>query len=187
MSVTGRTKLKLPPKIKSKLVKYQRRIWVVKLVEGLCAAALGLVLSWIVVFLLDRFYDTTAFQRTVILLVGTVGLALWLPYVCHRWVWKSRRLEQVARMLKVNHPRLGDYLLGIIELVHDSNFENNSEALTRAALVQAEKETADKDFVNDVPYAKHRRWAVIAGIPLLLALVAWLSVQRPAAMRLHVG
>ena len=178
MSATGRTKLKLPPKIKSKLVKYQRRIWVVKLVEGLCAAALGLVLSWIVVFLLDRFYDTTAFQRTVILLVGTVGLALWLPYVCHRWVWKSRRLEQVARMLKVNHPRLGDYLLGIIELVHDSNFENNSEALTRAALVQAEKETADKDFVNDVPYAKHRRWAVIAGVPLLLALVAWLSVPE---------
>ena len=113
MSATGRTKLELPPKMKSKLVKYQRRIWVVKLVEGLCAAALGLILSWIVVFLLDRFYDTTAFQRTVILLVGTIGLALWLPYVCHRWVWKSRRLEQVARMLKVNHPRLGDYLLGI--------------------------------------------------------------------------
>ena len=178
MSATGRAKLKLPPKIKSKLVQYQRRIWVVKLVEGLCAAALGLVLSWIVVFMLDRFYDTTAFQRTVILLGGTVGLALWLPYVCHRWVWKSRRLEQVARMLKVNHPRLGDYLLGIIELVHDSNFENNSEALTRAALAQAEKETADKDFVNDVPYAKHRRWAVIAGVPLLLALVAWLSVPE---------
>lgn len=181
MSATGRGKLELPPNMKSKLVKYQRRIWAVKLVEGLCAAALGLILSWMVVFLLDRFYDTTAFQRTAILLIGTIGLAVWLPYVCHRWIWKSRRLEQVARMLKVNHPRLGDYLLGIIELVHDSDFENNSESLTRAALAQAEQETEKKDFSKDVPYAKHRRWAMIVGAPLLIALVAWLSVPEASA------
>ncbi len=181
MSATGKTRLELPPTMKSKLVKYQRRIWTVKLVEGLCAAALGLVLSWMVVFLLDRFYDTTAFQRTVILLTGTIGLAIWFPLVCHRWIWKSRRLEQVARMLKVNHPRLGDYLLGIIELVHDSDFENNSESLTRAALAQAEQETAKKDFSNDVPYARHRRWAMIAGFPLLIALVAFLSVPEASS------
>lgn len=176
MSAIEEARLELPPKMKSKLVKYQRRIWTVKLVEGLCAAALGLVLSWMIVFLLDRFYDTTALQRTVILLTGTIGLAIWLPLVCHRWIWKSRRLEQVARMLKVNHPRLGDYLLGIIELVHDSNFENNSESLTRAALAQAERETENKDFSSDVPYAKHRRWALIAGIPLLIAAITFLSV-----------
>ncbi len=176
MSATGRAKLELPPNVKAKLVKYQRRIWAVKLVEGLCAAALGLILSWMVVFLLDRFYDTTAFQRTAILLVGTIGLAIWLPLVCHRWIWKSRRLEQVARMLKVNHPRLGDYLLGIIELVHDSNFENNSESLTRAALAQADERTKKQNFSNDVPYARHRRWAMIAGAPLLIALVTWMAV-----------
>ena len=178
MSATGKTRLELPPRMKSKLVRYQRRIWMVKLVEGLCAAALGLVLSWMVVFLLDRFYDTTVLQRTVILLTGTIGLAIWLPLVCHRWIWKSRRLEQVARMLKINHPRLGDYLLGIIELVHDSNFENNSESLTRAALAQAEEETAEKDFSNDVPYARHKRWAMIAGAPLLIALITCLIVPE---------
>lgn len=181
MSATEKARLELPPNMKAKLVKYQRRIWTVKLVEGLCAAALGLTLSWMVVFLLDRFYDATAVERTVILLTGTIGLAIWLPYVCHRWIWRSRRLEQVARMLKVNHPRLGDYLLGIIELVHDSNFENNSESLTRAALAQAERETADKDFSNDVPHARHRRWAMLAGVPLLIALVAWLAVPDASA------
>jgi len=178
MSATEKARLELPPNMKSKLVKYQRRIWMVKLVEGLCAAALGLVLSWMIVFLLDRFYDTSAIERTVILLTGTIGLAVWLPYVCHRWIWKSRRLEQVARMLKINHPRLGDYLLGVIELVHGSNFDNNSESLSRAALAQAERETADKDFSKDVPYAKHRRWALIAGIPLLLALITSLAVPN---------
>ena len=48
MSVTGRTKLKLPPKIKSKLIKYQRRIWMVKLVEGVVRGG-----TW-VGFVLDR-------------------------------------------------------------------------------------------------------------------------------------
>ena len=181
MSATGRARLELPPKMKSKLVEYQRRIWMVKLVEGLCAAALGLVLSWMVVFTLDRFYDTTAIQRTLILLAGTIGLAIWLPYVLHRWIWKSRRFEQVAKMLKVTHPRLGDYLLGIIELVHDSDFENNSESLTRAALAQAERETAKKDFSQDVPYARHRSWAIIAGIPLLVAAIVWMSVPAAGA------
>ena len=161
--------LQIPPQLEAKLVKFRRQIWRIKLIEGICGAAFGLLISYLIVFTLDRFYDTSHLLRIGLLVTGTLGLAVWLPWVCHRWIWGSRRMEQVAKMLKVNHPRMGDYLLGIIELVNHNDFDGNSESLTRAALAQADRQTANKDFSNDVPYPKHRRWALIAGVPLLLA------------------
>ena len=171
--------LQLPDRIRGKLEQFRRRIWFIKLAEGLCAAAFGLLASYLVVFGLDRFMNTGAGLRSAILLTGSMGLAIWFPLVCHKWIWNSRRLEQVARMLKVRHPRLGDYLLGIIELVHSDGNDGRSDALCRAALAQADRETADRDFANDVPHPRHRRWAIVAAVPLTLAITALLLV--PAA------
>ena len=164
--------LKIPDRMRSKLERYQRKIWTVKLIEAVCAAVFGLLISYLAVFVLDRFFDTTALTRTAILIVGSIGWALWLPWMFHRWVWKSRRLEQVARMLKTKHPRLGDYLLGIIELVNNRSFEGTSESLCRAALAQADRETAERDFSDAVPRPKHIGWAMVAAVPLVLAGLA---------------
>ena len=153
--------LKIPDRMRSKLQRYQRKIWTVKLIEAACAAVFGLLVSYLAVLVLDRFYDTTAVVRASILIVGSVGWALWLPWMFHRWVWKSRRLEQVARMLKTKHPRLGDYLLGIIELVNNRSFEGTSESLCRAALEQADRETAERDFSDAVPHPKHLQLSLI--------------------------
>ena len=174
--LTNETGLQIPDQMRERLEKFQRQVWTVKLIEGICAAIFGLLVSWLLVFVLDRFYDTSAIARLTILLVGSIGLAIWLPWMCHRWIWKSRRLDQVARMLKVNHPRLGDYLLGIIELVNNDSFEGSSESLCRAALAQADQETARRDFSNAVPHPRHRRWLWITAGPLVLALAALLLV-----------
>ena len=128
----GSRSLQLPEQVADKLRRFQRRVRFVKLIEGACAAIFGLCVSFLVLFALDRFIDTSQFQRGLILLVGSLGLAVWFPLVCHRWIWRSRRLEQVARILKFKHPRLGDYLLGIIELVHSDGTDGRSEALCRA-------------------------------------------------------
>ena len=164
--------LKIPDRMRGKLQRYQRKIWTVKLIEASCAAVFGLLVSYLAVLVLDRFYDTPAVVRAAILIVGSIGWALWLPWMFHRWVWKSRRLEQVARMLKTKHPRLGDYLLGIIELVNNRSFEGTSESLCRAALEQADRETAERDFSDAVPRPKHIGWAMVAAVPLVLAMLA---------------
>ena len=163
--------LQLPENLRSKLERYQRAIWWVKLTEGFAAAVFGLLLSYLVVFALDRVIDTTAWWRGAILITGSLGLAVWFPLVCHKWIWKSRRLEQVARFLKIKHPRLGDYLLGIIELVHSEDRGNTSVALCAAALKQADERTADREFVGDVPNPKHKTWLGIAAVPLALGAV----------------
>ena len=172
-------KLELPEQTKSKLLEFRRRVWTVKLIEGVCAALFGLLLSYLLVLVLDRFLDTSAWLRGAILVTGSLGLAVWFPWVCHRWVWRSRRMEQVARMLKITHPRLGDYLLGIVELVQTPDLQGTSESLCRAALAQADRETRDKDLRDAVPFPRHRQWLWTAAMPLGLMVLALLLV--PAA------
>jgi hypothetical protein len=171
--------LELPSGIRTKLEDFRRRVWAVKLAEGVLAAVFGLVLSYIFVFVLDRFWDTPAWLRAAILVAGTVGLAIVLPYTWHRWVWRTRRLEAVARVLRRRFHRLGDQLLGIVELVHSAPKHQQSEALCRAALKQVDEETRNVDFAGAVPNPRHRRWAWAAGIPLAIALAALIII--PAA------
>ena len=174
-----KSNIQLPDRMRNKLKQFQKRVWFIKLAEGLLAAAFGLLVSYLLVFVLDRFFDTTALVRTVILIVGSLGLGVWFPLVCHKWIWKSRRLEQVAKLLKYKFPRLGDHLLGIIELVNNHQESSRSEALTRAALAQVDEETENRDFSNAVPKPKHVRWTLIAGVPAVIAAAAMLLV--PAA------
>ena len=171
--------IEIPDRMRDKLTSFQKQVWIIKLAEGLLAAAFGLLVSYLLVFTLDRFFDTPALVRAAILVVGALGLGVWFPLVCHKWIWKSRKLEQVARLLKYQFPRLGDRLLGIIELVNNDEESHRSEALTRAALAQVDEETKDREFNNAVPHPLHVRWAFIAGIPAVITMAAMIWV--PAA------
>jgi len=173
--------IQIPDRMRNKLAKFQKKVWIIKLAEGLLAAAFGLLVSYLLVFVLDRFFDTSVFVRAAILIVGAIGLGVWFPLVCHKWIWKSRKLEQVARLLKYKFPRLGDHLLGIIQLVNNEQESHRSEALTRAALAQVDEETKDRDFGDAVPNPKHVRWALIAGVPALIALAALVLVPTAAS------
>jgi hypothetical protein len=83
--------LSLPPVLEGKLADFRRRVWYVKLAEGLLAAVFGLALSYVLVFALDRFMETPGWLRLSILLVGSIGLGITLPLKWHRWVWQQRQ------------------------------------------------------------------------------------------------
>lgn len=171
--------LELPPGMRAKLEDFRRRVWIVKVAEGALAALFGILLSYLVVFFLDRVWDTPAALRLLILLVGAAGLGLWFPWKCHRWVWNTRGLEQVARLLRHRFPRLGDQLLGIIELAHSELEQERSETLCRAAMRQVDQATHDKDFAAAVPHPRHRQWAWAVAVPAIVVLLALALV--PAA------
>ena len=57
----------LPPILESKLSEFRKRVWIIKLTEGLLAAVFGLVLSYVLVFVLDRFMETPAWLRGALL------------------------------------------------------------------------------------------------------------------------
>lgn len=175
-----RTDLPLPPVLEAKLAAFRRRVWVIKLAEGLLAAVFGLAVSYAVVFVLDRFMETPAWLRAALMLAGAAVLGLGLPLTWHRWVWRQRRLEDAARLLRRTFPRLGDQLLGIVELTHMESL-GRSERLVQAAMAQAAEQVKDVSFENAVPEDRHRAWAWRAGAVAALVVVVFAVV--PAAAR----
>ena len=77
-------------------------------------------------------------------------------------------------------PRLGDQLLGIVELAHQESGTGRSERLVEAAMLQAEDAVQDLDFSDAVPQAHHRRWAV-AAIGACALIVAGFVIINDAA------
>ncbi len=177
---SAKQRIDLPDGMRSKLESFRRRVWWIKIGEGVLAGLAGLLLSYALVFVLDRFWDTSAGLRTTILILGSLGLGIAFPLKFHRWVWGTRQLEQVARLLRHKMPRLGDQLLGIVELAHaEVDDERCSPALLRAAVNQVDRDIAKRDFKDAVPNPKLRRWSLAAAA--LAAIVIAAFVIMPAA------
>src|SRR4051794_8128306 len=107
-------RLELPASLQEQMCAFRRRVWVVKSIEAAAGAAFGVLVAYLATFLLDRFFDTLAGVRLGIFAAAALGCAL-VPLALHRWIWRQRRLEQLARLLSRTHPRIGDQLLGVIE------------------------------------------------------------------------
>ena len=131
MSLHG---LHLPDATRQRLESFQRQVWLVKIAEGVLAGLFGLLMSYLAVFVIDRFIDTSAILRGALLVAGSIGMAVLFPLKCHRWIWRTRRMEQVAILLKHKFPGLGDQLLGIVELAHSEKDLGSSKTLAQAAL-----------------------------------------------------
>ena len=171
-------RVSLPPRMTDALKQYQKRVWGIKLAEGALAAIFGLVVSYLVVFGLDRLVDTPAPLRGVILAVGMVGMVVLFPIKYHNWVWQHRRLDGVARLLRHKFPRLSDHVLAIVELARSDSDQSSSPTLIEAAMRQVDDEVAKHNLGDAVPHPRHLRWAWAAGIPLILMVVGMLVVPE---------
>ena len=154
-------RLELPESLRTQMFGFRRRLWGIKLIEAGCGAAFGILVAYLVTFLLDRVWDTPANVRSAIFVAALVGCAL-VPVALHRWIWRRRRLDQLARLLSRTHPSIGDQLLGIIELVDSESEQARSLALCEAAIEQVAEKAQARDFSDAIPNPKHRRRAVLA-------------------------
>ena len=171
----------LPPRMKAALEQYQKRVWTIKLAEGALAAIFGILVSYIIVFCLDRVFDTPTLLRVLILVVGMVGMVFLLPMKYYNWVWKHRQLDGVARLLKQKFPRFGDHVLGIVELARNREDQLSSPTLVEAAMRQVDAEVAKHNLADAVPNPRHRHWAWAAALPLVLVVIG--AVVIPATSR----
>ena len=124
--------LPLPPRLQGTLERFRERLWSIKIAEGALAGVLGLGVSYLFVFVLDRFIDTPAWLRASLLIAGFAFPALGLPLLWHRWVWRQRTLGDAARYLKRRYPKIGDELLGIVELAHHHPGDQSQTLITAA-------------------------------------------------------
>ncbi|HIM28661.1 MAG TPA: hypothetical protein EYG57_03795, partial [Planctomycetes bacterium] len=154
--------VEIPSGMQSKLSAFQRRVWIIKVAEGVLAALCGLIISYILVFALDRVFDTPAILRGVLLALGAAGLGIFVPLKCHRWVWCTRKMEQVARLIGRSFPLFGDQLLGTIELARNETEQRRSPTLIRAAIAQVDEVVQQRDLNEAIPKPRHWHWAAAA-------------------------
>ncbi len=151
----SQTRLQIPTSLSDQLLAFRRRVWSSKMTEAVACAAAAVLVAYLTLFALDRMFDTPRPILWVLAVGAGVGCLL-VPYYFHRWVWRNRRLEQLARLLARKLPRVGDQLLGAIELAGSDSEQSRSRRLCEAAIEQAAADTAKRDLRETAPvsYAK---------------------------------
>ncbi len=173
------SEIPLPQHLQENLRNFRAKVRTVKLVEGILASVFGLLFSYCVLFGVDRLMDTPGHIRLIILLLGVVGFAIYLPNQIHQWFWRLRQLTRVAKVIRKSMPRFGDQLLGIIELAQgDHRFA--SETLIDAALKQVDEETQHRDLSPAVPGTRSKLWVTLS-LPFVAATVALATLAPEAA------
>ena len=172
--------LALPDELRRQLADFRRTVWVIKAIEAFCGALFGVLVAWLVLFLLDRVSDTPAAVRWTLFAAAVASCAV-IPVAFHRWIWSHRGLDSLARLIARRFPSLGDQLLGIVEIVRNQSEQERSRALCEAAIRQVAESAGRCDLREAVPRPRHRLWAWLAAVPLALAVALPFFVPAAAA------
>ena len=163
-----------PDELREQFAVVERRLWKVETTMAVCLAAAGLFGSYLVLFFSDRLWDSPGWLRVGLLVTGiatTVGAIFWWT---SRWVFHRRDTRALARLVQRRYRRLGDRLLGIVELADEEKRPVVfSPALYRAAIGQVAGEALKLDFKQTVSPRPARRRAVIAFALILIAVTGW--------------
>lgn len=169
----------IPDSLRKQLEEFRKTLWRRKVLEAVAAGLIGLLVSFLLIYGLDRVWQTPAWMRLVILLSGVSLFAGFAPYLVHRWVWGHRHDGQLARLISKRFPGLGDRLLGVIELQgQDENGDSLSPRLRAAAMEVVAAETGKRDLVDALPSARHRKWAFAAFLLLLAVTAAFMLTPK---------
>ena len=155
----------IPESLQRQLVAFRRHLWRIKVFEAIAAGFVGLLVSFLLVYGLDRVWVTPGWARLVSLVGGTSLFAVFAPFWLHRWVWRHRREAQLARLIARKFPGLGDRLLGVIELQDQNEREDSlSPRLRGAAMAAVAAEAGRRSLDEALPPRRHWRW----GLALML-------------------
>ena len=146
----------IPDSLREQLMDYRRRLWFAKVAEAFALGVFGLLMGFLVVYILDRLFETSSLLRWLFFLLGA-ACCLAVPYALDRWVWRRRRMDQLAALLTVARPTVGDQVLGVIHLASDKKEQARSPELVSAALKQVASQLAGLDFSQDIPRPTFRR------------------------------
>jgi hypothetical protein len=170
----------IPDSLRKQLEDFRRILWRRKVMEAVAAGLIGLLVSFLLIFGLDRVWQTPGWARLVILLGGVSLFAGFAPYWLHRWIWGHRHEGQIARLIARRFPGLGDRLLGVVELqLQDEGGDSLSPRLRAAAMEVVAAEAGKRDLDAALPTPKHLKWGLVA--IMLMGLVATAFMLTPKA------
>jgi len=169
----------LPDELRRQFAVVERRLLCVETAMAVCLAAAGLFGSYLVLFFSDRLWDSPGWLRLGLLSAGigiTVGSVIWWTA---RWVFHKRDTRALAKLVQRRYRRLGDRLLGIVELADEEKRPAIfSPALYKAAISQVAGEALKLDFKQTVNPRPARQRALIAAALIVVAIVTWAIIPQ---------
>ena len=170
----------LPDSLVTQLRAYEGRLRKMETLASVAGGIIGLLGTFTLLFVFDRFIDTPRWARLILTLTAGALAAWFAQGWAQHWLWHRRGPAQLAKLLQRHFKTLGDRLQGIIELVESNDLPADiSPALMRAAIRQVAEESQRFDFGQAVPVRPTRR-RTLAAIALA-ALTAAPFVFAPKA------
>ena len=155
----------------------ERRLWRMDALVAVTGGFGALLLSYALLFASDRFWDTPRWLRFGFAVCGWAGFALFAWRYGSRWVWGRRSIRALAVIVQKRYRRLGDRLLGIVELADPAARPSNySPELCHAAIEQVAGEASTFDFQQAAGERQPRRYLfAFLALGIVVAVAAILA------------
>lgn len=167
----------LPKNLAKQFAKLERSLWVKETTIAVLGAALVLIVAWALAFASDRFWDTPVRLRSALLLCTGIGIGACATVWLRHWRWDRRDERSFARIIQMNQRRLGDKLLGAVELANGELKQGRmSPALRQAAIKQVSESAKDFDFTSVIDHDSVRRlvgvFLIVMGAAIATTIIA---------------
>ena len=112
--------LALPDALQAKFRALERRLFIAETVAAISLVATSALAGFLVFFFVERLLNSPTWLR-FFFAIATLSAATFAAYYwASRWLLARRDLKQLAILVQNKHRRLGDRLLGIVELSDES-------------------------------------------------------------------
>ena len=172
--------VELPDNLKGKFRSLERKLWLADTIIAAGGIAGAVMLFYLLLFITDRFWDTSAGLRLLYTAAG-LGVAAWFSWFwIKHWIINRRDNRVLAAIVQQKHRRMGDRLMSAVELTDiDERPDNVSETLCRAAIDQIANESERYSFNQAV--ATRRPFILTVLAMLLVGLLSLPLVYTRAA------
>src|SRR5687768_13764377 len=164
-------KVALPENLERQFGDLRKRLFNLETLFAAGAAVSSVLLSFLLVVISDRLWDTPTWLRAVLFAVGFLGAATALVWWLRKWVVNPPDTKALAVLVQRKYRRLGDRLLGIVELSKEATRRHYfSLELYRAAIARVNEEASKYEF-QAAANRTHTRPPLITTSVLLLVVV----------------
>ena len=178
--------IQLPDSLVAQLQAYERKLRRMETLVAVAGGLAGLLITYVLLFALDRFVNTPVWARAVLTITGALLAAWFAQGWARHWLWERRGPAQLAKLLQKHFRVLGDRLQGVIELTQIEELPANiSPALLRAAIRQVADDSGKHHFEDAVPKRPARRWALAGIVAAALTAVPFVFAPRAATNALQ--
>ena len=177
----------LPESLQRQFTDLRNRLFSLESLFAVSAGTSAILLSLLIVIISDRLWDTPVWIRVTIFGAGILSALVVLLWWLRLWVFRPRDLRALAVLVQRKYRRLGDRLLGIVELSDEASRPAYfSPELYRAAITQVTDEAVKYNFSDAANRTRtNRQLLASAGLLVLVLLPAlilpdatWNSFRR---------